>query len=226
MVKERVPIAYHEWRPEQTRISVGLQQLAFATFANAIEDAMGRTTSVYRKRVNKARRKNAAAALWWLRSAGRGDLSPFTPDWCAHLLGVDARWLARHGVARVAGGGLANWREWRAHRGENRIQRTPRLTKTCPECHTQFTTKENKRIYCGVDCARMARYGNARATDSTDSASVSGARQVAEARSDAEQSDTRKVEICSERYKNYVRFCLHFWKCTPASEVFWNILSG
>src|SRR5579883_56225 len=217
VVKERLPIAYHEWRPDQTRVSVGLQQLAFATFANALEDAMGRTTGVCRQSIDRARRRNAAAAIRWLRSAGRGDLTPFTPDWCAHLLGVDARWLARHGVARVSGGGLTNWREWRAHRTENRIQRAPRLTKICRECRKTFTTKNPKQTYCSVACAHQAR---------VNASSVSTQQQVAERAQVSAETHCDNVPNYLKRYKSYVRWCLQIWRCEPASEVFWNLLSA
>jgi len=86
------------------RINLGLRQLAYAMFRNAIEDCAGRGEV-------GTRRAYALDALTWLRSGLKpGAPTPGTPHWVGHILGIDTRKLVLYGVARPAGG-LKDWRK-------------------------------------------------------------------------------------------------------------------
>ena len=133
------------WHPETITVSLGMKQLAYAHCANAFTDAQGR---------GLARRQNACDAILWLRDMSTDE--PFSLRWCALLLGMDAHLLAYDGFARIPRSGLRHWREWQSTRNRNRIERLPRITKTCPQCGSTFTTKHDK-TYCSQSCAHQAQ---------------------------------------------------------------------
>jgi hypothetical protein len=145
------------FHPETITVSLGLRQLALMTVSGAIEDGQGRGAYTDKRQ----RRQNAARAIRWLRTRTterhhepNGALIPFSLPWCADVIGVDARLLARQGVSRVGGGGLDNWRLWRRQRNGNRVQPLPVLLKTCAGCNAPYTTKTARQVYCSQACSQ------------------------------------------------------------------------
>jgi len=195
------PKACDSYSPQRPRIAIGLQQLAFTTLTGALEDMMGRGVGCYRNDKMSQRRMNASRAIRWLRSAGRGDLSPFTPDWVAHVLDMDARKMVRHGVARLGFKGLHDWREFRTQRNLNRIQRLPRLSKQCAHCHCTFETKDDHRRFCSSACSNASR------------------------RPQPEQREGTAGSVGMDRYALYCLFCERL-DLKPATEMFWRMVAG
>lgn len=170
---------------------------------------MGRGVACYRHDRQHERRTNAAEALRWLRSAGRGDLSPFTPDWCAHILDMDARKLVRNGVARLGFRGLKDWRLWRAGRQQGRIKVRPLRHVTCAFCGTVFETRTGQQ-FCNQECAgkgQSARYlGKSRTAQPPQEEGTAGS-------------------VGKDRYALYCLFCDRVG-VSPASECWWRVLTG
>jgi len=138
----------------QLRVFVGLMHLACTVASGALDDAQGRCA--YGDPAK--RRKQSADARRWLRSAGKYDPQKeyfFSIDWCAELLSLDVNKLAREGLPRMQGGGLANWRSWRQRRPGNRINARPVRTVECPECGQVFETRLPKQTYCGAVWSRQ-----------------------------------------------------------------------
>jgi hypothetical protein len=170
---------------------------------NAFEDAMGRTVGARSNpdSEHKRRRENAAKALVWLRSAGRGDLAFGTPDHCAHVLNLDARWLVWNGVARLSGSGLKNWRKWKAERNECRVKPLPVQSKECRYCHCTFTTKHERRQFCSTRCCNASR------------------------RQQPEQQQAQPIHMGARGYRGFVDYCA-LLGLQPAEESWWRLLAG
>jgi len=135
-------------------------QLAFYTYAGAVEDARGRALNGQPERT---KRNNAALALRWLRAGLRpGPLQPFSVRWCAHILSVDPKWLVQTGVQRLPLSGLTYWRQWKAEFGKNRQTKKPVTLRTCAHCGREMQLKscQKARQFCTPRCTiahRMSR---------------------------------------------------------------------
>jgi hypothetical protein len=190
-------------QPAQTRIDIGLKQMAYVCIAGAIEDFGGRKLS---GGDNCSRQREwASSAARWLRAAGKHGRSapPFTLDWCASILSIDPKWIARNGFSRLKNINLANWRWVRENRGKRQRKTLQRTTKRCSYCGTTFLPRSNKaQQCCSQKCA--ARMGWARRQRNT------------------EQAEPR---TSVNRYALYLEYCDRVG-APPLTEPQWRVLSG
>jgi hypothetical protein len=84
-------------------------------------------------------------------------------SWCCAVLGLNEDRTRRHGLPRgrnrrdsyMPTGGLADWRTWRARRGQSRLVPAPVLEPHCAQCGQAFKTKRRTQKFCCQRCVSV-----------------------------------------------------------------------
>jgi hypothetical protein len=177
--------------------------MAFTCIAGALHGFAGQRLSGDSR---KDMRKAAAADARWLRDTCT--MRPFSFRWCCHVLSVEPAYIRRHGLARIPGITLCNWRHVRAHRDDCHATIMKRSLLRCAYCNQEFLPNSNHgQRFCSQRC-------NGRAQSAR-----SLARRAAEAALGTTASGV------TSRYMLYCIFCERVG-VPAATEAWWRALTG
>jgi hypothetical protein len=199
-IQQQLTVTY---RPDWVNIDHGLRLLAFITISGALEDGQGRQANGS----TRDRRLNSANAIRWLRDYKQQELVPFSLVWCCHVLDLNPRTVARNGVARVTGGGLDRWREWRRDRAQNRIVPHPLCVIRCAYCGKVVQTRQPGRRFCNQTCSGAAQRGKG-----------GGPRALVPVTTELSEGWN------AGDYRGYRSYC-NSLGLTPATEGFWRMVT-